>query len=207
MAERPSVIDKSYISWKGELCRKGIHLASLSIPAGFFIFNPGVVKACLIVAATISLIFDLARIFGDGFTKKFLDSVFGFIIRPREEKRLSGSTTILAAALAVYFIYDLKIAAASMTIIVIGDTAAAIIGRRFGRIKFKNKSLEGTLAFVVFSSLGVYLIPDLAFQIGFIGAIIGAFIEALPVPIDDNITVPLIAGGAMQLLVHFKIMM
>jgi len=139
--------------------------------------------------------------------KKCLDLIFGFIMRPREEKRLSGSTTILMAALVVYLVYDINIAAASMIIIVIGDTAAAIFGRRFGRVKFKGKSLEGSLAFIVFSSMGVYPVPNLAFQIGVIGSIIGALIEALPVSIDDNITVPIIAGGAMQLFVHFKILM
>jgi len=207
MTEKSSVIDKSYISWKGELCRKGIHLTSLSIPIGFFILNSVVVKVILVAAAAFSLIFDLTRIFGNGFLKRYLDMVFGFIMRPREEKRLSGSTTILTAALAVYLIFDLSIAAASMIIIVIGDTAAAIIGRRYGRIKFKNKSLEGSLAFIIFSSLGVYLVPNLSFQIGLFGAVIGAVIEALPIAIDDNITVPLIAGGAMQLLVNYKTLM
>jgi dolichol kinase len=203
MTEGSSVIDKSYISWKGELCRKAIHLTSLSIPIGFFILNPVVVKVILIAAAAASLIFDITRIFGNGFVKKYLDLVFGFIMRPREEKRLSGSTTILTAALVVYLIYDINIAAASMIIIVIGDTAAAIIGRRFGRLKFKNKSLEGSLAFIIFSSLAVYPVPNLSLQIGIWGSIVGAVIEALPISIDDNITVPLIAGGVMQLLVHY----
>jgi len=206
MAEEPSGLDKSYISWKAELFRKGIHLTSLSIPVGFYILNPVVVKICLIAATIISVIFDLTRIFGNSFFKRYLDLIFGFIIRPREEKRLSGSTTILMAALIVYLIYDINIAAASMIIVVIGDTAAAIIGRRFGRTKFKNKSLEGSLAFIVFSSLGLYPVPNLGFQIGILGAITGAVIEALPISIDDNITVPLIAGGVMQLFVHFNIL-
>lgn len=194
--------DKSYITFKGEIFRKGIHLTSLVIPISFYIFNSAFIIAALFAAFLISIIFDLLRLFGHFTIRQYLGQAFGFMIRPREQKSFSGATTILFAALLVYLFYDLPVAAAAMIIVVLGDTAAAIIGRLIGKIRLNNnKSLEGTLAFVVFSLLGVYLIPGLEFQIGIIGALAGALFEVLPIPIDDNISVPLIAGGLMQILV------
>jgi dolichol kinase len=205
MVDDQTAIDKSYISWKGELFRKGIHLTSLSIPVCFFLLSDSVVRICLVIAILLSLIFDLLRIFGNDQVKAFLSDLFGPILRPKEERRLSGSTTILLAALLVHLFYDLNIAAASMVIIVIGDTAAAIIGRRFGRFHFRGKTLEGSLAFCLFAGLAVLIIPDLAIKVAIAGVVFGAIIEALPIPIDDNITVPLAAGALMQLLINHNV--
>lgn len=199
--------DKSYISWKGELVRKGIHLCSLLIPTAYFIFNPLLIVICLSVACAISALFDLLRFFGHDTIKKYLSLIFGFIMRPREKKSFSGSTTILFAALLVYLLYDLPIAAASMVIVVVGDTAAAVVGRLVGKIRLINsKSLEGTLAFIMFSLLGMLVIPDLEFQLSLIGVLAGALFEILPIPIDDNISVPIIAGGIMQVLFTYQML-
>jgi dolichol kinase len=198
--------DKSYISWKGELVRKGIHLCSLLIPTAYFIFNPTAIVAGLSIAVAFSAIFDLLRFFGHNAVKKYLGLIFGFIMRPREKKSFSGSTTILFAALLVYLFYDLPIAAAAMVIVVVGDTAAAFVGRLVGKIRLINsKSLEGTLAFIMFALVGMLLIPDLDFEISVVGVLVGALFELLPIPIDDNVSVPIMAGGAMQILFTYHL--
>jgi dolichol kinase len=199
--------NEALISWKGELCRKGIHLLSLIIPACFFILDSRLVISGLIIGCAFFALFDILRFFGTNQIKKFMGVNFGFLLRPREEKSFSGATTILLAGLLVYIFYDIRAAAASMVIIVIGDTAAALIGRSFGRIRFYNKSLEGTSAFILFALLFVQFIPGLPNRIAIIGVVVGAIMELLPVPIDDNITVPLIAGGFMQLLINQQLMM
>lgn len=201
-SEESKQADKSYLSFKGELFRKGIHLTSLVIPVGFLIFNSTFIIAALSAAFLISVTFDFLRLFGHFAVRDFLRRVFGFMIRPREQKSFSGSTTILFAALLVYLFYDLQVAVAAMIIIVLGDTAAAIVGRLIGKIRLRNnKSLEGTLAFIIFATGGVFLVPGLDFQTGIIGALTGALFEVLPIPIDDNISVPLIVGGLMQIII------
>jgi dolichol kinase len=195
-------IDESALSWKGELCRKGIHLLSLSIPIGFLIFNSRVVLFCLILSFIISALFDLLRFFGNMTVKSFLGINFGFLLRPREKKSFSGATTILLSGILVYLLFDVSVAAAAMVIIVVGDTFAALVGRYFGRYKFFNKSLEGLVAFILGASIAVYFIPGLPSYAAFIGVIIGAFVEFLPLPIDDNIVVPIVSGGTIQLLIN-----
>jgi len=194
--------DESFISWKGEIYRKGIHLTSLSIPVGFFLFDSRVIVVCLILALGLSAIFDLIRFFGSEALKRYLASLFGFLLRPREKKSFSGSTTIILAGLLVYYFYDLRIAAASMVIVVVGDTAAALTGRLVGRFKFYNKSLEGTLGFILFTSLAILVVPEIDTRVAISGVLVGALVELLPIPIDDNITVPLAAGGFMQILIR-----
>jgi len=200
MGDKKAVIDKSFISWKGELCRKGIHLLSLSMPFGYFLLEPKMVYICLCLMFAIFAVYDLLRFFGHQSIKNFLNRYFGFLIRPRENKGFSGATTIVLAGLLVYLLFDLEVAAASMIIIVIGDTSAAVIGRRFGRIKFRSKSLEGTLAFAATSALVVIVVPDLPYKVAIAGVLIGALVELLPLYIDDNLTVPLASGVLMQML-------
>lgn len=193
--------DKSYISFRGELIRKSIHLCSLSIPILYFFLNPTIVISLLLGGFLVSSVLDLIRLYGNNAIRKYLGIAIGFMIRPREHKSFSGATTIVFAGLLVYLFYDLPIAAASMVIIIVGDSAAAVIGRIVGKMRFNNKkSLEGTLAFIMFSLLGMLLIPGLDFQLGLVGVLVGALFEVLPVPIDDNISVPIVAGGAMQLM-------
>jgi dolichol kinase len=188
------------LSWKGELYRKGIHLSSLLIPAGFLIFNTRAVLTGLMGGLVFFALFDILRFFGNDSVKRFMGMNFGFLLRPREKKSFSGATTIILAGLLVYSFYDVKVAAASMVIIVIGDIFAALIGRRFGRIRVFSKTIEGTLAFIISTAVMVQFIPGLSSRIAFIGCLVGAIIELLPLPIDDNITVPMVAGGFMQLV-------
>jgi dolichol kinase len=193
-------MNEATLSWKGELYRKGIHLTSLLIPAGFIILNTRVVLTALMGGLVFFALFDILRFFGNDSVKRFMGMNFGFLLRPREKKSFSGATTIILAGLLVYTFYDVKVAAASMVIIVIGDIFAALIGRRFGRIRVFSKTIEGTLAFIISAAIAVQFIPGLASRIAFIGCLVGAIIELLPLPIDDNITVPMVAGGFMQLV-------
>ena len=204
MAEDKAGTNQAYISWRGELARKGIHLCSLLIPLSYYIFNSKFIIIALFTAFFFSGLIDLLRFFGNDTVKKYLKVTVGFMLRPREHKSFSGATTILFAALLVYLFYDLSIAAAAMVIIVVGDTAAAIVGRSIGKIKLINsKSLEGSLAFILFALIALTPIRGLNFPLGLIGVVVGSIIEILPIPIDDNITVPIIAGAVMQLLLTY----
>jgi HAD superfamily phosphoserine phosphatase-like hydrolase len=84
---------------------------------------------------------------------------------------------------------------ASIAIVSLGDSAASVFGGFFGKtaIPFnKGKSVEGSIACFLFAFLGAafFLSPPKAF----FGAIIGMFVEFLPLPINDNLSMPLITG-------------
>lgn len=90
---------------------------------------------------------------------------------------------------------------ASITIFALGDGTATLFGRKLGKKVFpfnKSKRIEGTFFGFIFALLGaLFLVNPLA---ALIGAAVGMFMEALPSPISDNLTIPLASGLALMLL-------
>jgi len=90
--------------------------------------------------------------------------------------------------------------------LVCGDVSATMIGERFGRTKIvAEKSLEGTLTFVVAAIASGVLLNLTGFQLPFslllVGAVSAAGVELLLSSfLNDNLTIPVIAGGIMTLL-------
>jgi glycerol-3-phosphate acyltransferase PlsY len=98
-------------------------------------------------------------------------------------------------------------ASAAVCFLAFGDVAATTIGQRFGKTKIGNKSLEGTVAFVLAALFGGYLLsfaePGISLGIMILGALVAAGVELLPLPLNDNLTIPLLAGAAMELALRW----
>ena len=112
----------------------------------------------------------------------------------------TGAAYILTTACLVIALFDKPVAIASLAFIMTGDTAAALIGRKFGVHRFKQKSIEGSLAFLAAAIIIAFFIPDLPINIGLMGAAVATITEAVSFKIDDNATVPLVSGLVMHLL-------
>jgi dolichol kinase len=97
--------------------------------------------------------------------------------------------------------FDRPIAVAALAFIMAGDPAAAIVGRKWGRHKYGNKSFEGSLAFLIAALIVTWLAPGLPLKIGIVGAFVATVVEAVSSGVDDNASVPLISGLAMHLLI------
>ncbi len=120
-----------------------------------------------------------------------------------ESARPIGSTYFLVASFLVFLFFGRDVAVTALFFAAVGDAAAATIGERFGRTRLGNKSLEGTLAFFV-STLAVGGICLLAgLQLSWVAVVVGALVAALveltPLPIDDNLTVPIVGAVAITL--------
>ena len=89
---------------------------------------------------------------------------------------------------------------AAVSFIILGDIFSALVGRKYGLVVFGDKTLEGSLGFFVACLLAIAVIPGFPLVIGIAGAAIATLVEALDLAIDDNLSVPLISGVAMQLL-------
>ena len=77
---------------------------------------------------------------------------------------------------------------------------AALVGRAIGRVRIFGKTLEGSLACLVSCLIIGWLIPELTWQMTVVGALMATLIELLPIPLDDNLRIPLAAGFAMTLM-------
>lgn len=112
---------------------------------------------------------------------------------------------ILGAYLSL-LIFPISIAKGAIMILAVGDSISHLVGRYFGRTKVpfsSNKMLEGTVVAIVFSTLGALLFVD--FTSAFLASLLTISLEAVyPEKIarylDDNIAVPLLAGGIMLLV-------
>ncbi|MBO5821869.1 MAG: hypothetical protein J6R86_02525, partial [Lentisphaeria bacterium] len=191
-----------------EIKRKLIHLSSLWMVAATIILPrifaygrwlcSGVFLFCLLT--TLILEHDYAN------GGKYLGRLYGKLFRNmlRAEARpgqwiVSGGAPVLMAALLLNLIFPPLIAAASMAVMLTGDAAAALIGRKFGNHQIVNgKSLEGTLSFIavgytVLSIVGIVCCAPAVFYIfGAVGVIAGSIVELFTkqIKIDDNFTIP-----------------
>ena len=204
-----ATIDNGTIDYKDEVIRKLIHLCSLSIPVIYYFITKELALTILIPLALLSLILDLGRyVFPP--LKKIFYPVFGFLLRKHEmdekKKNLNGATYVLISAVIVVLIFPKVFVVTGFAVLIIGDIAAALIGRRFGKHKFLFKSLEGTTAFFVSSIIVVLLAPKVTgswveYLIGFIAVAIGAIAENVSSGwIDDNLMVPISVGITMWIL-------
>jgi dolichol kinase len=188
------------ISFLNELKRKAIHLLALMIPISYYFLPQTTALLFYIPLALGSIAVDVIRI-----KKYYMGRVFTWVLRPilrRHERRgFTGSSYILSAMVLSIIFFEKKIAVAVISFIIVGDMAAALIGRVFGKLKIlREKSLEGSSAFLFSCILIIWIIPDFPFWIGVVGACVATIIEALPLPIDDNFTVPLFSGLVMEIL-------
>jgi len=97
-------------------------------------------------------------------------------------------------------IFKGSIAFASIEIVALGDSSARLFGKLVGRTRLpfnKMKTLEGSLFCFVFSWLGASLFVSPSIAI--LGALIGSFVESLPLPIDDHLIMSIASGFTMQI--------
>ncbi|MCI0451865.1 MAG: SEC59/DGK1/VTE5 family protein [Candidatus Latescibacteria bacterium] len=184
-----------------ELQRKSFHLGMIVVPVAVYFLDPTHALLGLIIATFATVAVDLIRL-GDHRLRRFFLQLFRPLIRRHEEEHLLGSTHYMIAALLSVVVFDHEIAIAALMFLVLGDAAAAIVGKRFGKPLYWGKSPQGSIAcFVVCLALGWPLLrsPELAV----IGALAATVAEAMPSPLDDNMRVPIFSGIAMQIAARF----
>ena len=204
--------DGANIEYRAELIRKSIHFCSLSIPVFYTFLSRSTALNILIPLTASFLLVDIARHYHAP-TAQLFHKIFGLLLRPHEisnkskpgsiwYKRLNGATNLLLSATFCVLVFPKIIVISSFAILIVSDSVAALVGRRWGLRKFLSKSLEGSVAFLVSAILVVLVTPKLSssigeYGIGAVSALVGMLIEASALPVDDNITIPLGVGGSM----------
>jgi dolichol kinase len=95
-------------------------------------------------------------------------------------------------------LFEKSVAAAALLILACGDTAASGVGQALGGYKLREgKTLMGSLAFLVTAFL--VTLPFFPTPVAFGGALLATVVEFLPLPLDDNLSIPLTAGIAFTI--------
>jgi uncharacterized protein (TIGR00297 family) len=149
-----------------------------------------------------------------------LPRVAGHVYRPGEQTGSARSGIVLypisVLLLVLIFPRRLDIAAAAWAILAVGDGMATVAGRRLGRRGIpwnRGKSFAGSFALFFCGGLAGALLawwcrpsvtpaPDVWFSVAapFVAAFVAAFVETIPVRLDDNISVPASAAAVLWAL-------
>lgn len=128
---------------------------------------------------------------------------FGMLLRKGEEGRVTGATYMVMAALLTFVLYRPFVAVPALFFLSVGDPVAAAVGLRWGRARFWGKSLEGTaalfLASLAMAGIMLVALDGSRWWVMVVGAGVAAVVELLPLRLNDNVTIPVLGGGAMAL--------
>ncbi len=196
------------IKFNAEIARKAVHLSSLWIPALYLYTTKNTMLSILLPLALIAITIDFSRRFIPQLNN-LINHFIGHMMRD-EEKELfafSGATNMLIAASLTVAIFNQGIAILALSILMISDSFAAIVGRKFGKIRLvSGKSLEGSLSFAAsaimvyyfFKICYHYTLPlDLSLLAIFVATIAELF--AKKIHLDDNFIIPLVIGMVLSL--------
>ena len=150
----------------------------------------------------LGLVLDCSRPRLSALNRLFL-GIFRPILKQSETTEITGATWFLVAAFFTFYFFGPPVAIPVLMFVAVGDPAAALIGAHFPGPRLGNKSPAGAVAFVAASLVAWAILSALGFGSWtwpvVISAVVAAAVELAPLPADDNLTVPLIAGAVMTL--------
>lgn len=135
-----------------------------------------------------------------------LMTLFAPVAHHHEASRVNSATWYTTAVLALALFASVEHGAAALMALGLGDPAAALVGRQFGRTRLTNgRSLEGALAFVGAGFVGAYWAlsmwhpgpPETLVLKAAIAAVAGSIAELFVRTVDDNLAIPLAAAAAL----------
>jgi len=190
---------------RNEVFREAIHLSGFLIPlvlASWLLpfLNRYLVSFLIFLITLLYVASEIARTGGTNFP------IFSAInrramIQPEIQEFATDPIFFALGIMLSLILFPDPACYATIAILTLGDSSAMIFGKVLGRTAYsfnKIKSVEGSFFGFLFAFFGalVFVSPVKAL----IGATVGMLVECLPLPISDNLTVPMSAGLAMMML-------
>lgn len=132
---------------------------------------------------------------------------FAPLMKERERAEPFAATYLIIATCIAIAAFRADIAALALFFVAIGDPLAALVGQRWGTHRIGSRTVEGSLAFLGGAlAIGV-IVTATGSRAGYglmaLGACSAALAELTPLPLDDNLKVPLLSGVVMTLAASF----
>jgi len=191
------------LTYREEILRKCTHVLAgvVGIPLALWIeatYGTAALQGTLLVVLMLS-------IFGDYLRNEVGVNVFyfRFLQRKRELKHLHAVTLALIAIIIALQFFQRDVVLASLLMFVFGDAAAAVVGKGFGRIRIRKKSVEGSLAMLVISlAVGWVLLP---FWVALAMALAATLAEAAVEVMDDSLVILLFSSFVGDVLLRILV--
>jgi len=193
------------IPYRQEVLRKAVHLSSIWMPVALF-YLPKLFNVILFgVCAVLNVLIEIAVFKQVPYVTPLYKALFGKMARESEpgKFRFSGAPPMYASACLTALLFSPRVASCAFAILILSDTAAALIGRRWGRHRFANgKSAEGSAAFLLVAwtvVVGYCLAGGLPWGVTALwmaAAAVSCVAEFFneQIHLDDNFTIPLCFG-------------
>lgn len=182
-----------------ETIRKGIHVL-LSLVAAAVVWRLPAVEAAVVFAGAtlLALAIEILRRVSPAFSTVFRDRL-GSLLRPREDRRLTGATTLAVGYTLAALVFPGAAALAGILVAGIADAVSAVVGKAFGRLRYPGgKSVEGSVAF--FLVVVLILLPLGDPGRAALVALALTILEAPSLSIDDNLFLPLATGALVHVV-------
>ncbi len=186
---------------RNERIRETIHIGSFLLPfVCIYLLGNYLVSSFILVLTLFYIISEFARLRGINFP--ILSSITWRAANKPELYEFATAPIFFALGIVFSLIlFPGATGYASIAILTLGDGFANIFGRRFGSVTFplnKGKNVEGSIFGFLFASVGAMIFVDPVKA--FVGAAVGMLIECLPLPISDNLAIPLASGLVLTLI-------
>ena len=188
------------LTYHQELYRKFVHIFSCGTLA--FLFWYFGKENLLPFIITISFLFPFLD-----YLKKYIPiiknislALFGNITRPHEHRAISGASWVLIGSGITAYLFNEKVVIIALIIMALSDSAAALVGIRYGTTRLFNKSLEGSLAFFIATYIIIFLLSSPSFMLLLIASIISTIVELFSTQkFNDNILIPVVIAFILDL--------
>jgi dolichol kinase len=188
------------MEFRNEIYRKLIHIASSAFPLAYLflldritiLWIVGICAALLVAGELLRLRFSLfARLF---------KQLFSAVVRQKEDHSFTGATFVFSAAFLTILLFEKLVAVFALLVLSLADSMAALVGKRWGRRPLLDKTVEGTVTFLIVAVLLSFVMPGIPRQAAFIAALVATLVELLPSPVNDNLLVPLSAAISISMV-------
>ena len=185
---------------RNDFVREDIHASGFFMPVIASLIGVPIVGAIIFTIASLYTVSELLRLEG-----RDLPLISAITRHAASQSELHGF-----AAAPLYFAFGILLtllvfpapaSGAAIAMFCLGDSAASLFGSLVSTsLPFnKGKTWEGSLAGFFFAFLaGTFFVSPV---LALVGAAIAMTIEVLPLPVNDNVLVPVITGAALTFLV------
>jgi dolichol kinase/phosphoserine phosphatase len=186
---------------KNDAIREIIHASGVFIPVLSSLIGLPAVVLMIFTVVTLYVISEVFRMSGKNLP--FISTVTRHAASHTELYEFAAAPIYFAVGiLLALLLFPAPISNATIAIFALGDSTASIFGRLISKKPWpfnKAKTIAGSLAGFFFALLvgSLFVLPLKAL----VGAAVAMTVECLPLPVNDNILIPLCTGLTLALIV------
>jgi phosphoserine phosphatase len=186
---------------KNDVLRETIHASGFFIPVIAALIGIPLVALLICIVSALYFVSEMARM--DGKNLPVVSAITRHAVSQAELYEFAAAPLYFAMGiLLTLLLFPAPVNSAAIAAFALGDSTASLFGGLISRTQLpfnKGKTLEGSLVgfFFAFFAGSLFISPALAL----FGAAVAMTIECLPLPVNDNILVPLCTGLALTLVV------